>query len=100
LSDFSVNQASVPTLWFDSDGRVLRVNRAGCQMLGYAEPELIGKRFADLCPDAAETIWPEPGTRLPAGGTGALEATLQRRDGVVFPVELDVNHVTFEGRDY
>ena len=64
--------------------RVLRVNLAGCRMLGYAEPELVGKLFAELCPDAAETIWPEPGIRLPAGGSGPIDAVLQRRDGAAF----------------
>ena len=38
LSEFSVNIASVSTYWIDSDARILRVNRAACEQLGYTAP--------------------------------------------------------------
>jgi len=57
LSDFSVNQASTPTLWVAQDARILRVNRACCELLGYSEAELVAMRMPDLDPQIALESW-------------------------------------------
>ena len=100
LSEYSVHQASVATLWFDSQGRVIRVNRAGCSLLGYGETELIGRSLRELGPDLPAGAWDEEWLQNTTRESASVEATLQRKDGIVFPVELDMSRVAFEGHIY
>jgi len=100
LSEYSVHQASVATLWFDSHGRVMRANRASCALLGYSETELVGRSLRELSPDLPAGAWDGDWHPRSLRENASIETTLQRKDGTVFPVELDVSRVTFEGRSY
>lgn len=42
------NQAAVGIVHTSADGRYLRVNRKFCEMLGYSEAELLGRKAADF----------------------------------------------------
>jgi PAS domain S-box-containing protein len=45
----------------DVEGKIINVNRKGCQLLGYMEEELIGKNWFTFClpqPDGVEKMYP------------------------------------------
>lgn len=45
----------------DADGRVTMINRFGCDLLGYAEAELLGRNWFELClvqPQGLEQVFP------------------------------------------
>ncbi|KIH83791.1 Sensory box histidine kinase/response regulator [Pseudomonas batumici] len=69
----------------DDQGRMLKVNGAFAQLLGYALPELLGKPFLDLlqCTDR-ENLQALQGTGTPADLTDLpLELRYRRKDGSV-----------------
>ncbi|MDO9227173.1 MAG: PAS domain S-box protein [Pseudomonadota bacterium] len=46
---------------FDSEGRVTMINRKGCDLLGYAEAELLGRNWFETClpqPEGLEQVYP------------------------------------------
>jgi PAS domain S-box-containing protein len=48
-------------LALDAQGRITMVNRFGCKLLGYAEHELLGRNWFDVClpqPEGRETAFP------------------------------------------
>ena len=69
-------------------GVVLEVNQALPSILGYEAAELIGRRLAELLPDAAV----EP-------GAGARETSGVRRDGGLVDLEVEAASFHFQGED-
>ncbi|HVF59181.1 MAG TPA: ATP-binding protein [Thermoanaerobaculia bacterium] len=69
-------------------GVILEVNQALPSILGYEAPELIGRRLAELLPDAAA----EPGAA--ARETGGV-----RRDGTLIDLEVEAASLHFQGED-
>jgi len=53
-----LNVAGVMFIVLDHDGRVQLINRAGCQILGYAEEEILGKNWFEhfLPPDQRDPV--------------------------------------------
>ncbi len=100
LSEFSVNNASASTYWIASDARILRVNRAACEQLGYTEAELLNLSITDLDPEFPTERWPAHWEELRKRKRMTFETQHQRKDGHVLPVEVDLNWFEFEGREY
>ena len=69
-------------------GVILEVNQALPSILGYEAPELIGRRLAELLPDAAA----EP-------GAAARETSGVRRDGTLIDLEVEAASLHFQGED-
>jgi len=78
----------------DDDGRITSINRAGEQMFGWPEAELVGSAFGRLMPwdprtesflDHDAAVESRPASRV-------LDLTAQRRDGRAFPAEVSVSY--------
>ncbi|NHA15592.1 PAS domain S-box protein [Thioalkalivibrio sp. XN279] len=82
----------------DTEGRIALVNAAAAQVYGWSRDELLRMNIREL--QAPETLGdPEAQWREPAVGT-LYETLHQRRDGVVFPVEVSSNSIEFGGIVY
>ena len=87
LSDFFEN-ASVAMHWLGPDGKILRVNRAELNMLGYAPEEYLGHHIAEFHVD--QDIINDLLARLAAGETVQdCEARMRCKDGSVKHVLID-----------
>ncbi len=70
----------------DDAGRVTMINRKGCELLGYAEEELLGRNWFETClpqPEGKEKVYPVF-RRIMAGELKTAESfenTVQCRDG-------------------
>ena len=86
--------------WADADNRFIYFNDAGCEDLGYAREELIGKSVLDISPEAS----PEGLKRLWEGlrsrGFVSKESVHRRKDGSEYPVDLVITYVQFAGREF
>ncbi len=100
LSDFAVNRASVATYFIAPDARILRVNQANCDMLGYSEDELTRMTVHDVNPEFPAEIWPAHWRDLRANKHMRFESVLRHKDGHKFPVEIEINYLEFEGHEY
>lgn len=80
-----------------TDGRVLDCNDSACKMFGYSREELIGKRIQDLVPEEfAETLTDEI-TQEWTTGNEAPERVNKRKDGTLFPTEINTRLIEVEG---
>jgi PAS domain S-box-containing protein len=73
----------------DLDGRYTDVNRAGCEMLGYAREEIVGKTIVDLIPAEDVGRLGASKQRLLEGKAEVSEWRLLRKDATQLPVELN-----------
>ncbi|TVQ27735.1 MAG: PAS domain S-box protein, partial [Spirochaetaceae bacterium] len=69
-------------------GPNVEVNDAACRMLGYTREELLRMSVTDVVPKAAAASIVSDAARLLADGRATFEATNQRRDGTIIPVEV------------
>ncbi|MGD9688929.1 MAG: PAS domain S-box protein [Phycisphaerales bacterium] len=100
LSDMSVNSCAVATLWVDSTGRIIRVNPAACELLGYSAAELIGEHHFRFRPDVAEADWPRLWERLRERHRLEFEAMVQRKDYRLIDCEFDLSLIDFDSSQY
>ncbi len=100
LSEISVLKSSLPTLWIGPDARIVRVNQAACDLHGYSEQHMLGMTIPDLNPDMAMPGWPAHWARLRTAGRMHFEAAHRHAQGHGLPVEVDLNFIDFEGREY
>jgi PAS domain S-box-containing protein len=100
LAEFSVEQASDGIWWINSDARILRVNKAACQLLGYSEEELLSLTIPDIDPDYQADIWPAHWEELKKQGTLTFESRHKAKDGSIKPTEINSNFLEFGGKEY
>jgi len=82
-------QASDGIFIADINGRYTNVNTAGCQMLGYAKEEIIGKTIMDLIPpEDIKRLEDSKQTMMKPGQIHVAEWNLKKKDGTFLPVEV------------
>lgn len=100
LSEFSVQQASVGTLWIAVDARILRVNRAVCDMFGYTEAEMLTLTIPALDPAFPPERWPAHWQDLRERRRTSFDTRSRHKSGRLFPAEVEINWIEFGGREY
>ena len=81
----------------DMDGKILDVNDAYCQLLGYSRDELLNMRFRDI--DATEKGVPNDAriAIIKRTGGGRFETVHKCKDGRLVDVEISVNYLKVNG---
>jgi PAS domain S-box-containing protein len=100
LAKFSMERAADAVYWIDQQARILDVNEAASLMLGYSKDELCAMTVHDLNPDFQKDRWPEFWTETQRCGTMVLETVHQAKNGRLTPVEVSVNYLFYEGKEY
>ncbi len=100
LTQFAIDRASVGAFWIQSDGRIIYVNNAACQSLGYSRPELLSMTVHQIDPNYPAEAWPDHWRELREQGSLTFESRHRAKDGRVFPVEITANYVEFGGKEY
>jgi len=81
----------------DTQGRVLNVNDAYCQLIGYSRDELLNMRIHDI--EALETV--EQTTqhiqKTIERGFDRFETRHRRKDGKIIDIEVSVNYLDYDG---
>jgi len=96
LSEFFEN-ATVGLHWVDPDGRVLRVNRAELEMLGYTREEYLGRSISEFHAD--QDVIRDILRRLNAGEKlTEYPARLLCKDGSIKHVLIDSSALCADGR--
>ncbi len=85
---------------FESDnmGRILAANPVASEMHGYTQDELLTMNIAHLDTERSPEKWADRHTRLMRGGALREEATHRKKDGTLFPVEINAVSMELQGR--
>ncbi len=100
LTRYSIDHSGDAAFWVGPDGGFLDVNETACKLLGYSRQELLGMKVSDIDPAISPHSWPEHWEMVKQRKSLIIEALLRTRQGVMVPVELAINHVVFDGKEY
>ena len=100
LTQFSVDHSADAAYWLGPDARFIYVNKAASLSMGYSQKELLSMTVHDIDPAFPPSVWPDHWRELKERGSFTVESRHQRKDGHLFPVEVTVNLVEFEGKEY
>ena len=100
LTQWAVDRGADMAFWIDHSARILYVNDATCQRLGYSRDELLAMTVPDLDPDYQLSRWTQHWDDLREEKRLRYETSHRTKSGEIFPVEIVANHVAFEGQEY
>ena len=100
FTQFAVDHSADMNFWLDEEARLVYVNQAACDMLGYSKEALLKMTLFDIDPNIKRESWPERWTSMKRGGERVLETTYITQDGKRIPLEVTGNYVEFEGKGY
>jgi diguanylate cyclase (GGDEF)-like protein/PAS domain S-box-containing protein len=89
--------------WIDQDGRMLYVNPATEQELGYTSKELLQMSIPDIDPNTPPDLWGPEGEltrRLNSEGLRKFVTAHRHRDGHLIPIEVDSDAFHYDGQTY
>ncbi len=84
----------------DERGRLLYVNKAFADSLGYAEDVVLSMRIGDFDPNYREESWPRHWEDLKRKGSLTFETNHRTRGGEIIPVEVAANYIRYGGQEY
>ena len=99
-TQLSVERAADATYWIAPDGRILYVNDATCDYLGYSREELLSKTISDLSANYPPEKWAAHWEGIKAAGSLTFESHDLTKDGRLVPVEVSANYLEFDGKEY
>jgi PAS domain S-box-containing protein len=100
LSQFTINHTGDAAFWISPNGRFVYVNDVACRSLGYTREELLNMAVCDIDPDFPEERWPGHWEELKEKKNFGIESHHRTKDGRVFPVEISINYLEFNGKEY
>ena len=100
LTQLAVDRGADMAFWIDRRARILYVNDAACQQLGYSYDELLMMTIPDLDPDYQLSKWSQHWSELKEHKRLRFETRHQAKSGDIYPVEVVANYVVFEGQEY
>jgi len=84
----------------DSDARFIYANEGACAALGYAPEELLSKTVHDIDPVFSSAVWPAHWNAVRQRGSFVIESRHRAKDGRIYPVEISINYMEFEGKEF
>jgi len=100
FSQFSLGHAADAIFWMGPNAQFIDVNNAACGMLGYSREELLTMTVHDIDPGFPKKAWKSHWSDIKKQGSFTFESVHRRKNGEVFPIDITVNYMKFEGREY
>ncbi len=100
LTQFTIDKISEAIFWVERDARYFYVNDIACRSLGYTRAELLTMTVHDIDPNITKEMWPGCWEELSQKQSFTIESIHRRKDGSIFPVEVSLNYLQFEGKEY
>jgi len=86
--------------WATADGKLVYINDAACQQLGYPREVLLALRVHDFAPDLTTVAWNAHWNGLKGCGAATFEAHYKSKSGDLTPVEVRAYYLQFGGGEY
>jgi PAS domain S-box-containing protein len=100
FTQYAIDKTIVQAFWTTEDGRIFYVNDAACDALGYSFDELTAMSISDIDPSFPTDRLLAHKRKLPESGSFTMESLHRTKDGRAYPVDIRVNHVVFDGKEY
>lgn len=100
MGEFSLSRASYAIGWTSEDGKMMKANTAFRNLFGYSEDALRTVTLTDLIPQSGQASWAQFWEPFRNGERRSIVTLGLRHDGSTFPMEVEVNPFTFEGKSY
>ncbi|HAJ62880.1 MAG TPA: hypothetical protein DCP31_29655 [Cyanobacteria bacterium UBA8543] len=100
LTQFSVDSAVDAIAWIKSDGHFVYVNDGNYRNLGYSREEMLSMSVPDVAPNVTASTWPDMWQKIKQNRFICFESVHRRKDGQIFPVEVTINYLEFNGLEY
>lgn len=97
LAQFCIENAAIGVFRISEDGTIAGVNRHACQSLGYSREELCAMTVFDIDATFSRENWMMHRQGIRARGSGTIETLHRRKDGSVFPVEVNISYLEYDG---
>src|SRR5579883_1327576 len=96
----AVDRAREAIFWIRSDARLVYVNDAACESLGYTREELLRMKVMDFDPNVSEAVWEKDWARSRELRSFVAETAHRAKSGRTFPVEVAISFMQFKGEEY
>ncbi len=100
LTQFSVDQNPDAAFWMEKDARLFYVNETACKSLGYSKEELLKLKVHDIDILFPVEIWEKHWEDMKENKVMTIESIHKTKEGEEFPVELMINYLEFDGKEY
>lgn len=100
LTDQALRHANAATYLTNLDARLVDVNAAACQLLGYERDELLALTVFDFDAEITLAVWQEHIQSLKQTGTLRMETSLLSKQGSRIPVEMSVSYFESYGETF
>jgi len=100
LIQFALDNVNEEAFWISKEGDILYVNKATCKALGYSQDELVGMKVHDVDPTEFAKNRDLNWEQVKKSRQDVIETFHRRKDGTIFPVEVNRNYLIYEGQEY
>ncbi|KAF3890585.1 MULTISPECIES: response regulator [Nostocales] len=100
LSQFYLDNYKDAIYFVNSNARLIYVNEAATQHLGYTREELLTMTVPDLDPNFSIDLWQSYWQSWKQKRCSTFETLHQAKDGQLIKVEVTVNYIEFNGEGY
>ncbi|MCW7491431.1 ATP-binding protein [Leptospira sp. 2 VSF19] len=100
FTQFSIDTISEAIVWLDEDGNYVFVNDAACKNYGYTKDELLSMQMFQVDPLFSKERWNAHWQEILDRKSFTIETINKRKDGTPVPIEVTVNLVEYEGKQY
>jgi two-component system, cell cycle sensor histidine kinase and response regulator CckA len=91
-----LDQAADIIMVHDLHGQFLDVNQQACHKLGYLKEEMLAMNVSDIDPESMASGRAKLWDVIATGKRFTFESHIKRRDGIVFPVEVNIGPIEVE----
>jgi PAS domain S-box-containing protein len=100
LTQFCFDKASIGIFQVGAGGRIVNANEHACHSLGYSREDLCRMKVFDIDTVFTPEMWQDHLATLRREKRLTIETWHRHRSGKTFPVQIVLNLVFFEGREF
>lgn len=100
LTQYFIDHMDEPAFWLDSEARFIYVNDSACSALEYSQDEILSITIQHIDTNFSPNVWQEHWKTLIRKRSFTFESKYKKKNGEIFPVEVNVNYVEFKGKQY
>lgn len=95
LTQFSIDQASVPVVWAEPDGTITYINECGCRILGLPAEQLLGTKMWKLYAAGDQERYNYFWKGLKENKVVNIQRSIILTSGRVMEIEITANYISY-----